>query len=103
MAKTTNLNIRINPVVKTRAEKLYAQFGITITDAVNMFIHQSLLEDGIPFRLKARTLNEEPLMAMAEAKQLARDPKAKTYASFSDILEEIEEEDENEVLNRLDN
>ena len=36
MAKTANLNIRIDPETKAGAEQLFARFGITITDAVNI-------------------------------------------------------------------
>ena len=39
MARTANLNIRIDPATKEDAEKLFSTFGITITDAVNMFLH----------------------------------------------------------------
>ena len=49
MAKTANLNIRIEPEIKASAEKLFASFGITITDAVNIFLHKAIMEGGIPF------------------------------------------------------
>jgi DNA-damage-inducible protein J len=52
IAKTSNLNIRIDPTTKEAAEKLFSNFGITITDAVNMFLHQSLLIGGLPFSVK---------------------------------------------------
>ena len=31
---------------------MYASFGLNISDAINMFIHQSLLVGGLPFELK---------------------------------------------------
>ena len=43
MAKTANINIRIDPETKAGAEKLFASFGITITDAINIFLHKSNL------------------------------------------------------------
>ena len=52
MAKTANLNIRIDPETKAGAEQLFARFGITITDAVNIFLHQAVMEGGIPFEMK---------------------------------------------------
>ena len=52
MSKTSLLTIRIEPEVKKRLEKLYASFGLNISDAINMFIHQSLLVGGLPFKLK---------------------------------------------------
>ena len=52
MSKTSLLTIRIEPEVKKRLEMLYASFGLNISDAINMFIHQSLLVGGLPFELK---------------------------------------------------
>lgn len=37
MAKTANINVRIDPETKAGAEKLFASFGITVTDAINIF------------------------------------------------------------------
>ena len=38
MAKTATLNIRTDPIIKAQAEKIYQAFGITLTDAVNIFL-----------------------------------------------------------------
>jgi len=63
MPKTASLNIRIDPETKAGAEKLYANFGITITDAVNMFLRQSLIDGGMPFRLSVKPTLDEQLTA----------------------------------------
>ncbi len=52
MSKTSVLAVRIDPDVKEKAEQLYASFGLNLSDAVSMFIHQSLLVKGLPFELK---------------------------------------------------
>ena len=41
MAKTANLNIRVDPEIKSSAEALFSSFGLTVSDAVNIFLHQS--------------------------------------------------------------
>lgn len=64
MAKTANLNIRIDPTTKEAAEKLFSNFGITITDAVNISLHQSLLTGGLPFQVKIPQPNATILAAM---------------------------------------
>ena len=46
------LTMRIDPDVKRRLENLYSSFGLTVSDAINMFIHQSLIIGGLPFELK---------------------------------------------------
>ena len=47
--KTSTFQMRINPEVKRQVEAVYAKQGLTFTDAVNIFIQQSLNEDGLPF------------------------------------------------------
>ena len=36
MAKTANLNIRMDPEIKAEAEALFSTFGMTVSDAVNI-------------------------------------------------------------------
>ena len=47
--KTATFQMRINPEVKKRVEDIYARQGLTFTDAVNIFIQQSLNAEGLPF------------------------------------------------------
>lgn len=51
MARTAVMNLRIEPEVKTNAEELFASFGLTVTDAVNVFLRQSLMRGGFPFEI----------------------------------------------------
>jgi len=86
MAKTASLNIRIDPETKTSAEKLYGSFGITVTDAVNMFLHQSLLVGGLPFDLKKPRYNAETEAAIHEAKDImAGKIAAEKYSSVAQM------------------
>ena len=66
MAKSANLNIRIDPDTKSQAEELFKNFGLTISDAVNAFLHQSILYGGIPFEL--RIPNKETLEAIEDVR-----------------------------------
>ena len=47
--KTATFQLRINPAVKQRVEEIYARQGLTLTDAMNIFIQQSLNVGGLPF------------------------------------------------------
>ena len=49
--RTATFQMRINPDVKQRAEDLFATYGLTLTDAVNVFLQQSLNSEGLPFLL----------------------------------------------------
>ncbi|MCL2107533.1 MAG: type II toxin-antitoxin system RelB/DinJ family antitoxin [Oscillospiraceae bacterium] len=49
---TSSMNIRVNNEIKAQAQALFAQFGLDMTTAVNMFLRQAIWEHGIPFELK---------------------------------------------------
>lgn len=49
--KTETFQMRINPEIKSQAEKIYANCGMTLTDAINAFIQQSINVEGLPFLL----------------------------------------------------
>lgn len=52
MAETTTLSFEINAELKAQAEELFASLGMTITDAIIMFLRQSIMVGGLPFELK---------------------------------------------------
>lgn len=64
--KTGTFQMRINPSVKREVEKVYAEQGFTLTDAVNMLIQQSLNVGGLPFLVSAE--NREYIKKKAMAK-----------------------------------
>lgn len=49
--KTGSFQMRINPEVKSQVESIFATYGLSLTDAVNIFIQQSLNAKGLPFLL----------------------------------------------------
>ena len=69
MAVAVNTNIKIEPTVKKEAQELFDSFGLTLSAAVNMFLHQCIREQAIPFRVGQPVYNEETLQAIREARQ----------------------------------
>ena len=91
MAKTASLNIRINPETKAGAESLFGSFGITVTDAVNMFLHQALMVGGLPFDLKQPRYNAKTEAAMQEARDIISGKViAKPYKSVAEMNADID-------------
>jgi DNA-damage-inducible protein J len=91
MPKTSNINIRIDPETKTRAEQLFAKFGITVPDAINIFLHKSLMVGGLPFEMKQPNYNIETEAAIQEARDII-DGKvmAKSYSSVQELFKELD-------------
>ena len=97
MAKTSSLNIRIDPTIKTMADSIFSQFGITVSDAVNIFLSKSIMIGGLPFDMTLPKYNEETLVAMQEACDIADGKiKTKTYASLAELNAELDAEYEKE-------
>ena len=87
MAKTAFLNARIDPDLKTRAEKVLAGVGVSASQAITMFYRQVVLRRGLP--LDVCIPNAETLAALNEADagggQIVS---GSTESAFEDILDE---------------
>ena len=81
----TNLNIRTDKEIKAAAERIFEELGMNMTTAVNIFLRQSIRENGIPFDLKLDIPNETTALAIAEGRQLAQDRSVKGYTSMDDL------------------
>lgn len=51
--RTDSYHFRINPEVRKEIEAVYAKSGISFTQAINIFIQQSLNAGGFPFPVTA--------------------------------------------------
>ena len=88
MARTANINIRTEPETKSGAEQLFASFGISVSDAINIFLHQSLMVGGLPFEVRQPRFNAE-----TEARDIASGKiSAKRYDSARALLEDLDKE-----------
>jgi DNA-damage-inducible protein J len=65
MAQTSLLQVRMEPLLKQRAEKLFNEIGIDSSSAVRMFFKQAIVSGGIPFNIQIAPMQEDK---KAEAK-----------------------------------
>ena len=59
------ITVRLNKSVKQQAQKLFLDLGIDMSSAINLFIKQSILHHGLPFKIE--TPNAITLKAIDEA------------------------------------
>ena len=83
--ETTNLNIRTDREVKIAAERIFEELGLNMTTAVNIFLRQTIRENGIPFELKLDIPNAVTAAAIVEGRALARDTSVKGYSNIDDL------------------
>lgn len=87
---TVPTQIRIDENLKKQATELFAQLGMDMSSAMNIFLRQCVMRGGLPFEVTLPKYKQDVLDAMEEAKKLSKDPNTKRYASFSEAMEDID-------------
>lgn len=92
MAKSASISMRVNPQIKAEAESIYGSLGMTLSEAINIFLHKSILEGGPPFDVRQPRYNNETEAAMREARDiLAGKVSAEPYDSASAMFAALDE------------
>jgi len=89
MPKNAIINIRTEGEIKRQIENLFSQFGITISDAVNIFFHQALMQNGFPFTPKIPVPNATTLAAMAEVEEMLQTGSGRSFHSMEELLADL--------------
>jgi DNA-damage-inducible protein J len=86
---TTNISIAMDADLKSQADTLFNDLGMSLSTAFNIFVRQSLREGRIPFDVSLNQFNAETIAAMQEAERIARDPNTKRYSDVEEALREL--------------
>ncbi|MFA6145431.1 MAG: type II toxin-antitoxin system RelB/DinJ family antitoxin [Sulfuricurvum sp.] len=60
MRQTTS--IKLDTAVKNEAQEIFAQLGLTLGEAVNLFLNQVRLRKGIPFDIEIPNAKTQQIM-----------------------------------------
>lgn len=86
---TVPTQVRIDENLKKQASELFAQLGMDMSSAMNIFLRQCVLRGGLPFSVELPQYKPEVIEAMEEAKRISKIPGTKRYNNFSEALEDI--------------
>ena len=86
----TNLTIRVDSSIKSEAEKLFEDLGMSISTAFNIFLRQAVRMQAIPFTISRGITNRATLAAMREAERIADDPAVPSYSTREDLVRSLE-------------
>ena len=76
--------------VEKEAEKLFSDFGLDISTAVNIFLRQSIRENCIPFNIQKEVPNADTLAAMKESEDMIAHPeKYKGYHDVDEMMKDL--------------
>ncbi len=63
----TSMTIRMNRDIKNQAQKIFADLGMDMTTAVNVFLRQAITYKGFPFEVTLHTPNSVTMNAIDSA------------------------------------
>lgn len=88
--ETTNINIRVDTVLKQEAEALFHDLGLNMSTAVIMFLRSAIRHNGIPFELRRTAPNAETCAALAEYEEMRAHPERyKRYRTVDEMMDEV--------------
>jgi DNA-damage-inducible protein J len=67
ISQKTRTNVYLDKAIKEKAKEIYKQYGVSLSEAINMFLVQSVMERGLPFEMKIP--NDETVAAMNDIRQ----------------------------------
>lgn len=87
MATTSMVHVRVDENIKLEATETLALMGLSVSDAVRVFLTRVVAEKQLPFLLKVP--NPETHAAMMEADAIANGRKAR-FATADELLNDLE-------------
>ena len=87
MATTTMVHVRVDENVKIQATETLAAMGLTVSDAVRVFLTRVVADKELPFALKVP--NAASREAIAEATEITKSRRAR-FSSADELIDDIE-------------
>ena len=87
---TVPVQIRVDKRTREQANALFKDLGTDMSGAVNMFLKQCVLTDGIPLRIRRSRFSRELEEAIDEAEKLASDSSAPVYHNSEELWAALE-------------
>lgn len=66
IASKVRTNVYLDSDMKAKAKEIFKHYGVSLSDAINMFLTQSVMERGLPFEMKIP--NDETIRAIEDAR-----------------------------------
>ncbi|MDR1428341.1 MAG: type II toxin-antitoxin system RelB/DinJ family antitoxin [Bifidobacteriaceae bacterium] len=84
MGNTALVQARVDPELRRDVIDILAQNGLDLPTAIRMFLTKVRRVGGLPFEIGGP--RGETFEAIEEARRLLRDPTARSFGSFAEIL-----------------
>ena len=87
MATTKMVHVRVDEKIKAQATETLAAMGLSVSDAVRVFLMRVVAEKQMPFAIKVP--NAETRTAMAKADEIASTHRAR-FGTAAELFDDLE-------------
>ena len=88
MAASTMVHVRVDENIKAQATETLASMGLTVSDAIRVFLTRVVADKELPFAIQAP--NAASRAAMAEATEIIKSRRAR-FATSGALMNDLEE------------
>jgi DNA-damage-inducible protein J len=90
--KTASINVRIDEAIKLDLDEIFEELGLTLSDAVRVFLRKAWRSHGFPFDVRLEP-SAEVLETIAEANAIASGAiPSKAYKSAKELFDDLDRE-----------
>ena len=83
MTARKQTSIKVDPVAWEEAKRIFKEYGITASDAINIFLNEVRLKGGLPFEMKL------PSDRLKKAIKEANEGNVESFNGVDELLEDL--------------
>ena len=88
MEKSEIYTLQIDSNLKEQSEVLFSSLGLTLEEAITLFLEASVQHGGLPFSLEQTRYNHETELALEEARDLLSGKIHHSSTSVDELIED---------------
>ena len=88
MAKSEIYTLQIDSSLKEQAEALFSSLGLTLEEAITLFLEATILHGGFPFPVDQTRYNHETELALQEARDILSGKIQHSSTSVDDLFKD---------------
>ena len=87
---TSPINVVVDSNTKEEATNILKDLGLSMSTAINLFLRQVIKNNGLPFEVKNKNIDQELLKALKEAEDIINNKiKTQSYDNRKDLKEAL--------------
>ena len=88
MAKSEIITLQIDSNLKEQVEALFSSLGVTLEEAITLFLKASIQHGGLPFPVDQTRYNQQTELALEEAREILSGKIHHSTSSVDDLFKD---------------